>query len=179
MRALINTFAAMALLLVFGCSTPYKSNGLMGGFSETQLDENVFRVSFRGNGFTNPERAADLSLLRAAELARNNGYSYFIIVDSQSYSKYSAVTTPTTTTTTAQINTVGTGNISGNNVNFNANSIGSATTHTYGGQTFIISKPTTTNTIVCFKEKPEINGLIYKVDFLMQSLTQKYGIEIK
>jgi hypothetical protein len=112
----------------------------MGGFSETQLDENVFRVSFRGNEYTRPERAADFSLLRAAELARNNGYSYFVIVDSQSYARHSTYTTPTTSTTTAQINTVGTGNISGNNVNFSANSIGTATTHTYGGQTFIISK---------------------------------------
>jgi hypothetical protein len=88
------------ILLLSACATPYNPQGLMGGFSEMQLDENVFRVSFRGNGFTSPERAAEFCLLRAAELARNNGYSYFVIIDSQSYSKYSTYTTPTTTTTT-------------------------------------------------------------------------------
>lgn len=174
-----NIVFGLLIACLCACATPYKSSGLMGGFSEAQLDDNVFRVSFRGNGFTSPERAADYSLLRAAELARNNGYNYFIIIDSQSYTEWSTYTTPTTATTTAQINTRGTGNITGNNLNYRANSTGTATTRTHGGQTYIISKPTTANTIVCFKEKPEIYGLVYKVDFLIKSLAQQYGVEIK
>jgi hypothetical protein len=151
----------------------------MGGFSETQLDENVFRVSFRGNGFTSPERVADLGLLRAAELAKNNGFTHFIIIDSQSYVKQSSYTTPTTTTTTAQVNTVGNANIYGNNMNFNANSIGTATTSSSGSYTYIISTPTNTNTIVFFRGRSEINGMVYNADFLIKSLSQKYGVDIQ
>src|SRR5437764_1386447 len=57
-------------LLFVACATPYQRHGFTGGFSESQLDENVFRVNFRGNGYTSPERAADFTLLRSAELAR-------------------------------------------------------------------------------------------------------------
>ena len=47
------------------CATTYQSEGLTGGFSETQLDENIFRVTFYGNGYTGKERVTDFALLRS------------------------------------------------------------------------------------------------------------------
>lgn len=48
-------------IIIQGCATTYRSLGLLGGFKEIQLDENVFKVSFKGNGFTSIERAADFN----------------------------------------------------------------------------------------------------------------------
>lgn len=45
-------------LIAAGCATGYHARGLSGGFSETQLDENVFEVSFHGNGYTSHGREA-------------------------------------------------------------------------------------------------------------------------
>jgi hypothetical protein len=144
--------------------TPYQSKGYHGGFSETQLSENVFEVYFRGNGVTSEERAEDFTLLRSAEVASTHGYPYFIIVDEKSGASYATITTPTTTTTT------GSGTVTGNTV------YGQSTSTTYGGNSFLIRKPSKRNTIVCFKEKPEVQGLVYESAFIMQSIEAKYGM---
>ena len=54
---------------------------MMGGYEELQLSENMFTVSFRGNGYTRKQRAIDFCLLRCAEITENHGYKYFTIVD--------------------------------------------------------------------------------------------------
>jgi hypothetical protein len=151
-------------LLLFGCATPYQQTGLTGGFSETQLDENVWTVTFKGNGYTNRERATDFNLLRCAELCLEKGYKYFVIVEGKEYSKGGSYTTPTTSYTT------GSAYAYGNNV------YGSATTQTYGGQTYNISKPRTSNTIVCFKEKPTISAMVYNAEFIRDSIREKRGM---
>ncbi len=145
-------------LILSACATAYQREGATGGYTETQLDTNVFQVTFRGNGYTARQRAADFALLRSAELTLENGYNYFVIIDANQYSKSSSYTTPTTTygSATAYGNTA----------------YGSATT--YGGQTYHISKPRATNTIVCFKEKPE--GFSYNANFIEKSLKEKYQL---
>lgn len=57
-------------LLLAACATGYKPEGFSGGFFELQLSENVYRVSFDGNGYTGSRRAADMALLRSAELTK-------------------------------------------------------------------------------------------------------------
>jgi len=41
------------------------------------------------------------------------------------------------------------------------------------------AKPQKNNMIVCFKVKPNINGLVFNVDLLIKSISQKYSIEVK
>lgn len=149
----------ISLIAIFiqSCSTPYKGSGFRGGYSETQLDENVFKVSFRGNGYTGRERVSAFTLLRCAELALENGYKYFVIIDANSYTSNSIYTTPTT------FNTTGYGQ-------------GNSTTTTAGGQTYIISKPSSSNTIVCFKEKPE-SGFSYNAGIIYKNISLKYDIK--
>lgn len=154
------------LLLLIGCATPYQKSSAMGGYSETQLSENVFQVHFRGNGYTRLERAEDFTLLRSAEIALEHGYSYFIVVDSAENIDHSIYTTPVTTQTTANAY------VSGNTV------YGNARTQTSGGQIFNIRRPSTKNTIVCFKEKPENQALVYDASFIISSLRAKYKLDI-
>jgi hypothetical protein len=151
------------ILSIQACATGYKSDGFVGGYSETQLDENVFKVAFRGNGYTRQDRAADFTLLRSAELALKSGYSYFVVIDSESYTTTSTRTTPTITNTTASAYSAGN------------QAYGSATSTATGGQTYNISKPSESNTIICFKEKPK-SGFSYNANFIFKSLTEKYGI---
>jgi hypothetical protein len=154
---------SLAILFLQGCATTYQNDGFSGGYSETQLDENVFKVSFRGNGFTRRDKVADFTLLRSAELAIQNGYNYFVVIDANSYTSTSTHTTPTTTNTSASA--YGTGNYA----------YGNATSTTTGGQTYNISKPSSSNTIICYKEKPSA-GFSYNANFIYKSLAEKYGI---
>jgi hypothetical protein len=39
-------------------------------------------------------------------------------------------------------------------------------------------KPRESNTIVCFHDRPKINGMVYDAKFLVTSLKNKYGMEI-
>ena len=55
------SFSAIFILLV-GCGTAYQKMGFTGGYTETQLGENIFNVSFQGNGYTSRERASDFLL---------------------------------------------------------------------------------------------------------------------
>ena len=68
-----NLIPALSLALVLsGCATAYQSNSLTGGYTDTQLAPDVFRVSFSGNAFTSNDRVQDFALLRAAELTLAN-----------------------------------------------------------------------------------------------------------
>lgn len=155
------------IFMIAACSTGYHKKGFTGGYSDTQLTENVFQVSFNGNGYTGREKARDLSLLRGAEIAIEHGFSHFILVNSEQYTNQSTFTTPRSSTTT------GSAYGFGNSLNYDS------TTQYYGGQTLLISKPEATNTIMCFKEKPEFKGIIYEAHFVYKSITKKYGIDIK
>jgi hypothetical protein len=157
------SFLLVSVSLV-ACATTYQREGFTGGFDETRLGENVFRVSFKGNGYTRAERATDFALLRSAEVATENGFRYFILVESERASSESTYTSPTHTYTTGRARRYG-------NTTY-----GSATTTTYGGETETISKPSTTNTIMCFKDKPEASGIIFDAEFVKKSLKDKYGI---
>ena len=157
----------LLILVLSACATPYQKVGFGGGFSETQLSENVFRVSFVGNGYSRGERAEDFALLRCAELALEIGFSHFALADSKSATSTSTYTTPTTSYTT------GNAYVSGSAV------YGNASTNTYGGQTMFISKPSATNTVVMFKGKPDIQGIAFDARFIYDSIRKKYPKEFE
>ena len=74
------------VLMVFGivgCTTPYQSKGITGGYTETQISENVWKVSAAGNRFTSSPKLNDYALLRASQLTTNKGYKYFVVVNKQ------------------------------------------------------------------------------------------------
>lgn len=123
--------------------------GFPGRFSETQLAENVWRVTFAGNENTREDQAEDFALLRSAKLTLENGYTHFSFTSSRSSTQIVADTTPTISYTTGNI---------------------------VGEKTSFTSKPSTTNTVVMFKEKPETQGMFYDAKFVCQSIGQKYKV---
>lgn len=157
---------SVLVLLISGCATPYQPTGLTGGFTESQLDTNVFRVTVNGNGSTTPERAEEMALLRSAELTLQHGFTHFAIADGRSRSEVITIDTPAQAATTGTISTYG-------NMSFlNAKS------RITGGDSFSVVKPSTSNTIVCFKGKPQISALVYDARLIMNSIGPKYGISI-
>ena len=153
------------LVSVVGCATGYQPSGFKGGYTETQLSPDIFRVSFGGNAYTSAEAAANYTLLRSAELALENDHPYFVIIDEHHSSSTSAYTTPTQTTTTASVTA------------FGNTAHGSASSTTTGGQTYYFAKPGTSNLILLLKSKEGIDGIVYDAAFLRTSLRNKYGLD--
>ena len=133
-------FLAIFVIFISGCATTYHSKSFTGGFSETQLGENIFLVSFKGDGFTHKDSTIDFTLLRSAEITMENGFKYFVIFESDDENTYSAQTYD--------------------------EPIGLR----------LISKPSATNKILCFKEKPETKDIVYEAKFVAKSIRNKYGI---
>lgn len=164
----MRTVTLISILALIGCATGYKPGGEVGefgfggGFNETELDTNLYKVAFHGNGFTSTERAEELALLRSAEFTLKKGFNYF--ANASLYQDKLTVPMPEQSHTTFNATTMG-------------NSIyGSANTTTYGDGSITRVRPTSTNTIMCFKEKPDIQGIIYSAQFLCNSLGTKYDV---
>jgi len=158
---LIPTFT----IIIASCATPYQKAGITGGYSDIQVGENIFQISFRGNGCTSRERASDFCLLRAAEVTLKNGYKYFVIGSGEKYSKTVICSTPSTSYTTGEA------------YGCCGYAYGTATTTTYGGHTYSISKPRVIYVIICFKEKPNYNGIVYNAELVVKSVKAKYDIK--
>lgn len=151
----MKVYISAALLLgLMGCATAYQPSGYRGGFSDSQLATDIFRITFQGNAVTTPDRAEEMALLRSAEVAINNGFNYFVIVKEKSRSDVTSISSPTFAYTDKKGNT-----------------------SFYGGDEETISRPSTTNTIRCFINKPDSNGIIYDAKFLYASLAKKYGVK--
>lgn len=80
-----NIVVAALLLALVACATavgtayaPADSRGY--GYAATRIEGDRFRVSFAGDGATPAEIAEDYALLRAAEIAIENGYDWFRVV---------------------------------------------------------------------------------------------------
>lgn len=85
----------MALsLLCAGCTTPYQSEGFLGGFSDVMTAPDEAVVVFHGNGYTSAERVVEMSALRCAEVTLAHGYRYFVLVGVADLSRQSSFTIP-------------------------------------------------------------------------------------
>jgi hypothetical protein len=157
----------IAIAIIFsGCATPYQSESLTGGYKSMKVQDDVFKVSFRGNASTRSEQTENFVLLRCAEVTLENGYNYFVIIDSNTAIRTSTLTTPVTANTSGMLMPIG-----------NMASYHAQTTYS-GGNTRIYQRPTTTNEIKCFKEKPEnMSAIVYDAKQIRDNLKQAYGIK--
>ncbi len=89
---MIKSFASLAAALVLAAGlsacvspTPYqpivKSGFSAGGYSETRIEPNRWRVTFAGNAMTTRDTVEGYLLFRAAELALQNSDDWFSIED--------------------------------------------------------------------------------------------------
>ena len=93
-RVPIALAAALALSLgLAACetATPYQPLAagakVSGGFTDQRLDDNHFRVTFRGNDMTSREQVETYLLYRAAEVTVNNGFDWFEMVERHTHNR--------------------------------------------------------------------------------------------
>lgn len=139
---------APMLVLLSGCATSYQPLGMSGGYTDLPLNATTYRVTYNGNGYTSATRLQNLLLYRCADLTLQNGYKYFIVLDSGSDHEDSYYTTPGYANSTSYANTNGYGtantnyygNQSYSNLNYNSNTtVNTQTTYT-PPQTYTIRK---------------------------------------
>jgi hypothetical protein len=164
MKSLVCLLAFLLISALTSCATSYQSTGLTGGFRDTQLAPDLFRVSFSGNAFTSGDRLQDFALLRAAELALSNGAQYFAVLSSSDQSRTDTYVTPGSSYTTGTVSAYGnTGTYSG------------TTTYT-APQVRTYYKPGVGMLVRTFKSKPE-GGFAFDADFISKSMREKYGLK--
>jgi hypothetical protein len=83
--AIAASLVLAGLLSACTTATPYQPNirgqKVSGGYSESRIEANRFRVNFAGNTLTSRETVEGYLLFRAAELTLAQGYDWFSIAD--------------------------------------------------------------------------------------------------
>jgi hypothetical protein len=74
-------FWFLAGLMLSSCATPYRPLAHQYGYFEQQVSEDVFEISFLGNGASSYDRVFDFALLRAAEIALARQATSFAVLD--------------------------------------------------------------------------------------------------
>lgn len=137
-------------LALGGCATAYQSKGFGGGFSETALSPDTFKIDFAGNGFTSAERASDFAILRAADKSLELGCHYFGVMNEADSATVSSAT------------------------------IGTAGWGRHGAWAFSNTVPIVTpNTVLlvkCFRE-PVAGMNLFDAHFIARSIRAKYGMK--
>jgi hypothetical protein len=70
----------LAAIALGGCATPYQSAGAIGGYSDRKIDDQTYHVQFWGNGYTTGDKVHKYFVYRCAELTRQAGFKYFMII---------------------------------------------------------------------------------------------------
>lgn len=89
-----------AVLLTSACATESTYRPAVGrgfersGYSDRQIEENRFQVSFSGNSYTSRDTVERYLLFRAAELTVQRGFDYFVLADRDVDRRSRTYTTP-------------------------------------------------------------------------------------
>ena len=94
MKRVNATIAMFLSVLLVSCANSYRPLGDSGGYWDEQIEPtaNRFTIGYDGNKWhsdpvNRKEKIMDLTLLRSAEVALENGFKYFIISDSKAYTE--------------------------------------------------------------------------------------------
>jgi len=153
-------------LIISGCSTGRSyhdaNNPWKLGYSDTQLNENVYRVSYAGYDIPQNE-CDDFAIFRAAEISKARGYKYFRILDEKQSSSSQTYYIPGATHTTGTVTSYG------NVATVNATNVTNAA---------VVSGnyPVSTITIELLREKGDASNVL-DAEIIRNSLIQKLGIE--
>ncbi|HHP4769555.1 TPA: CC0125/CC1285 family lipoprotein [Acinetobacter baumannii] len=157
-------FSLIPIILLSACATNYQSNGLTGGFEDTELSPGYYRITFRGNGVTSRERVNEFALLRASDLMLSKGCKSFQVLNGKDSVNTSYVDLPRTTSTNANVYAYG---------NY---ATANATTTTYGGGLQSVHRAKTTLDARCINAEADPSQNIFDTNFINQKLKQKYRI---
>jgi hypothetical protein len=164
MNTVTQTISLCAIAFLAGCATSYKSKGFGGGYSETQLAPDSFRVMFRGNAYTSPERMQDFALLRAADIVEQHGFTCFAVENERSSTAVEGDKTSGTSVTSGSVETSGS----------EAYMTGQSSRTRM--QIYDFDNPQTGLLVRAFQTKPA-NVFTFEVSSLQRSIRQKYGIK--
>lgn len=159
--------ASLAFVLIFaGCAIgrSYHSADNMWklGYTDTQLNENVYRVSYAGYSIPQSE-CDDFAIMRASEIAKEKKYKYFRILTEKQSSQSQSFYIPGTTYTTGTVS--GYGNAA--QVNATSYSSGFMGTANY---------PVSTITIEMLAEKGDLIDIL-DAEIIWSALVQKHGVD--
>jgi len=153
------------VLILAGCaigSSYHNSDNMWKlGYSDTQLNEGIFRVSYAGYGIPQSE-CDDLAIMRASEITKEKGYKYFRILTEKQSSHSQSFYIPGSTYTTGTVS--GYGNTA--RVNATSYSTGISGTANY---------PVSTITIEMLKEKGDASSTL-DAETIWSSLAKKHGV---
>ena len=77
-------FLLLSGLAACATSTLYEPVGSTGyGFAEQKIEDDRYRILFKGNSLTDRETVETYLLYRAAEITVENGYDYFTVVEDE------------------------------------------------------------------------------------------------
>ena len=145
MNTLQPVIFTLFILLLAACAKPLQPDNYETHISSSRLGTDSFIVSYSGQ--VTDGQVVDLALLRSAELSLQNGFNYFIIVETDNSAAIYAA----------------------------AESDGVTEFTLHNGLRLQHSDPGTTNTIVCFKRRPP--GFAYVALLVKASLRAKYGLD--
>lgn len=129
MRAAI--LSVFALAFASGCAT-YTEGGVFGGFNDTPLARDTYRIQSYGNAYTTRQATNAIALVRAADLAAANGYDRFMILDYDEWVRSEYYTTPATITTNTDVSGYA-------RTNTSASCTGRASAYGFGNSAFVNS----------------------------------------
>lgn len=162
MKTMLSLFFVLTLI---GCATgrSYHSSDNMYklGYSDTQIKESVYRVSYAGYSIPQNE-CDDFAILRASEITREKGYRYFRMLNEKQSSHSETFYAPGSTTTT------GTVTVRGNIARVNTNSYSSGFMGT-------ADYPVSTITIEILKENNSESSTL-DAEIIWNSLAKKNGV---
>jgi len=98
-RAFAKPALILGLLMLAGCATPApyapRAPGQATGYTDRQLSDNRWRVTFTGNSVTPRETVENSLLTRAAEVTLASGHSHFVFDsrDTKAQTRYDAFPT--------------------------------------------------------------------------------------
>jgi hypothetical protein len=148
MRSIIKLLLPILIVLQIGCATTYHKGGFMGGYDETQLSENVWKVGFKGNMYTDMTKTQDFLMYRNAELTKEKGFRYFGVKSESSDVETSI------SSTQGYLDPI---------------------SNMYSGGTIDTEhRPRSQNTIIMFKEKPQNTYVVYDPEIIINSIKIKY-----
>jgi len=84
------TVSLSMIILLLGCAVSYGPMNASGGYSENQINENTFEVTFEGNQYNSLDEVRTYLTYRCAELTLEQGLSHFLIVQDASYEEIPA-----------------------------------------------------------------------------------------
>ncbi len=157
-------FAICCTVSITSCATPYQPYGITGGYKETPLAPDVVRITVEGNGYTSRDRVQDYALLRAAEMALQSGFPYFVVINERN------------DTSTGSFTTAGSSYTSGSVYGVGNSAYYSGTTTYVPGQTYTFHFPET-GILVKFLRKKTKDAMVFDAKFLTATLKQKYKIQ--